>query len=130
MLLGRRYDDHFVPWWVEEGREAEFMESTPYVRAIWMWKYMVRCCHDFFSRPEVHNSGRVMLLRYEDLVTDAHPWGRAVIEHFGAEPRASSFKKMKQAYNDSIGKYRRRDPAEIRAAEEIAGAELTLYGYL
>ena len=46
MRLGRPYDHRFVPWWVEEGRDDIFIESPPYVRAIWMWKYMVRRCHE------------------------------------------------------------------------------------
>lgn len=130
MRLGRKYDDvHYVPWWVEEGRDDEFMASTPYVRAIWMWKYMVRRCHDFFSRPDVEQSGRVMLLRYEDLMGNSETMGNAVLHHLGARPSKSYWRRLNKAHTDSIGSYKRRDKAEIEAAERIAEAELSLYGY-
>ena len=130
MRIGRKYDDtRYVPWWVTEGEEDPFMESSPYVRAIWMWKYMVRRCHDFFSQPDVQASGRVMLLRYEDLMRDPVAHGNAFAQHLGVKPTSAFYKRLKGAYTGSIGNYKRRDPAEIRAAEAIAGPELALYGY-
>ena len=70
MPVGRKFDSRYVPWWVEKGLEAKFLDCTPYVRAIWMWKEMVRRCDDFFSLPEIVATKRVMLLRYEDLVKE------------------------------------------------------------
>ena len=35
MPLGRKYDHRYVPWWVEDEREDEFLACTPYIRAIW-----------------------------------------------------------------------------------------------
>ena len=131
MRIGRKYDAHrYVPWWVAESEEDTFMESTPYVRAIWMWKYMVRRCHDFFSHPDVQDSGRVMRLRYEDLMQDPVEQGDAVAEHLGVTPTKTFYKRLKGAHTGSIGSYQRRDAAEIEAAEAIAGPELALYGYL
>jgi hypothetical protein len=130
MRLGRSYDGvHYVPWWVEAGKDDEFMAGSPYVRAIWMWKYMVRRCHDFFSRPEIEQSGRVMLLRYEDLMRQPEKYGKAVLDHLGAKPSKHFWKRLRSAHADSIGKYRKRDKAEVEAAERIAGEELRLYGY-
>ena len=34
MRLGRSYDERYAPWWVAEGRDDEFIESSPYVRAL------------------------------------------------------------------------------------------------
>ena len=48
MRLGRKVDDRYVPWWMDEGHDAAFLESSPYVRAIWMWKAMVRRCYERF----------------------------------------------------------------------------------
>ncbi len=129
MRLGRPYDHRYIPWWVEEGRDEAFIESTPYVRAIWMWKYMVRRCHDFFSRPEVKDTGRVLLLRYEDLMRDPLTSGRAVARHFGAASNSAFEKRLERAHTKSIGSYKRRPPAEIEAAEDLARAELELYSY-
>lgn len=130
MPIGRQYDNRYVPWWVEEGREEEFLESTPYVRAIWMWKEMVGRCHNFFSQPEVVETGRVLLVKYEDLVNDSLNYGEAIIEHFGAKMNASLRKQFKKAHPLSVGIHKRRDPKEIEAAEKIAKTELSIYGYL
>ncbi len=130
MRLGRKYDDRrYIPWWVEEGQEDEFIAGTPYVRAIWMWKYMVRRCYDFFSRSEVQADGRVMLLRYEDLMRNPREFGNAVLAHLGAESSSHFWKRMENAHASSIGNYKRRDPEEVAAAERVAGDELQLYGY-
>lgn len=130
MRIGRPVDHRYVPWWVEEGREDEFLRSTPYVRAIWMWKEMVRRCHEVFSHPEVKASERVMELRYEDFVSDPIRYGEAILSHFGATPTASVRRRLAKARTSSIGKHESRSPAEITAAENIAGEELRLYGYL
>ena len=130
MRIGRKYDDaRYVPWWVAEEEEDAFMESSPYVRAIWMWKYMVRRCYDFFSQPDVRASGRVLLLRYEDLMRDPIAYGDEVVRHLGIAPTSAFYKRLKGAHTGSIGNYKRRDPSEVRAAEEVAGPELALYGY-
>lgn len=130
MPLGRKYDERYVPWWVEEGREAEFLGSTPYVRAIWMWKEMVRRCHNFFSQPEIVATGRVLLVKYEDLVSDSFKYGEIIAEHFGSQMNKRLQKKFNKAHNLSIGIHKRRNPQEIEDAENVAKAELELYGYL
>jgi hypothetical protein len=130
MRLGRAYDHRYVPWWVEEGRDEEFMRSSPYVRAIWMWTYMVRRCRDFFSRPEVQESGRVMLLRYEDFVRNPESQGRAVLAHFGGAPNATVRRRLGNARASSIGKHEERGSREVEAAERVAKDELEHYGYL
>lgn len=128
MRLGRRFDHRYVPWWVEEGRDAEFLRATPYVRAIWMWAYMVRRCREAFATPAA--AGRVLLLRYEDLMHDPPPHGVRVLDHFGLEPGPAFQRRLRQAHRTSIGSYRRRAPAEVAEAERVAGAELSHYGYL
>ncbi|MEQ8536746.1 MAG: sulfotransferase [Coleofasciculus sp. D1-CHI-01] len=130
MPLGRPYDHRYVPWWVEEGREEEFIACTPYVRAIWMWKEIVRRCHDFFSRPEIIASDRVLWLKYEDFVNEPLKYGEIVVKFLGCTMNNRLQKKLKQASNRSIGSYQRRDPREVEAAEKIAKVELELYEYL
>lgn len=130
MRLGRRVDHRYVPWWVAPGREEEFLRSTPYVRSIWMWKAMVRALHEAYTEPEVEASGRVLLLSYEDFVTDPVRHGEAVLNHFGESSTPSFRRQLARAHTSSIGAHKRRDPAEIREAERIAGDELRLYGYL
>jgi hypothetical protein len=128
MRLGRRYDHRYVPWWVDEGRDEEFIAATPYVRAIWMWKIMVRRCREVFNEPDVRE--RVLLLRYEDLMQDPPTHGGRVLEHFGLQPSAAFQRRLQRAHSNSIGNHLHRDPDEVAAAEQVAGDELALYGYL
>lgn len=130
MRLGRRVSDRFVPWWVADGREDEFLAATPFVRAIWMWAAMMERCHAAFSRPEVKASGQVHLLRYEDFVTDPVRHGEALLAHFGTDPTPSFRRQLAKARRTSIGKYEQRPAAERREAERVAGPELRRYGYL
>ncbi|WP_456428914.1 sulfotransferase family protein [Rhodocaloribacter sp.] len=130
MRMGRKVDHRYVPWWVEEGGEDAFLAAAPYVRAIWMWKAMVERCHAFFSRPEVVESGRVLLLRYEDLMRDPLTYGLKVAGHFGMTFGPKTRKRLEQAHTRSIGKYKKRDRAEVEAAERLAGDALKLYGYV
>lgn len=131
MLLGRKYDYRYVPWWVEEGKEEKFLACTPYVRAVWMWKEMVKRCHNFFSRPDVVASGRVMLLKYEDLVREPLKYGELLIEHFGFSMNKRIQKKFELAKTSSIGIHQKhRSFEETKLAEKVARAELKLYGYL
>ncbi|MEQ8971696.1 MAG: sulfotransferase [Coleofasciculus sp. C1-SOL-03] len=130
MPLGRQYDHRYVPWWVESGKEEEFISCTPYVRAIWMWKEMVRRCHDFFTKPEVMASGRVLFVKYEDLVTDPLFYGKSIVEHFGATMNNQLYPKIKKASPRSIGIHKKRDSREIEWASKVANSELKFYGYL
>lgn len=128
-VLGRRYDSRYIPWWVEDGRDQEFIDSTPYVRSIWMWKEMVRECAECFDR---HNDAadRILQIRYEDMMTDPEPFGEKILAHLGEEPTSRFRKVMRSAHVKSIGNYKKRDAAEVSAAERVAGDELRLLGYL
>jgi hypothetical protein len=55
--------------------------------------------------------------------------GRRVLQHFGATPTNAFDKRIGAARTSSIGKHRSRNPAEIAAAERVAGEELQAYGY-
>jgi hypothetical protein len=128
--LGRRYDHRFVPWWVESGRDAEFLASTPFVRAIWMWKEIVRRSHAFAHDSDVAATGRVLELRYEQLGRDASSVIESVAVHLGVEADARLRRLFQGAHQRSIASYERRDPGEIREAERVARTELQMCGYL
>lgn len=130
MRLGRRYDHRYVPWWVEDGLDDLFIHSTPFVRAVWMWKQMVRRCHDLFAESDVEESGRLLQVAYEDLMRDPLGFAGPILQHVHAEPTRRFYRRIKEAHPHSIGTYRSRDPHEIRAAEAVAGEELALLGYL
>lgn len=129
MRLGRPYDERYVPWWVEEGRDEAFINGSPYVRAIWMWKTMIRRCHEYFSALEPPTSDQIMVLKYEDFMREPETYGRQVLDHFEGSPTRAFEKRVAEARTSSIGKHEQRDPAEIEAAERVAQNELGLHGY-
>ena len=129
MIIGRRVGDRYVPWWVAEGEERVFLDSTPYVRAIWMWREMVRRCREFLERPEVVASGRVLQVRYEDLVRDPLGQGQAIAEHLDRRLTARMTRHLRRAHARSVGIYSRREQGELREAERIAGTELSSVAY-
>jgi hypothetical protein len=128
--IGRRYDHRYVPWWVESGREAEFLGSVPFVRAIWMWKEMVRRSYAFTHDSSVASTGRILEVRYEALGGDPQSVSEAVADHLGVDVNSRFVRHFGAAHVNSIASYRKRDPGEIREAERIARAELELCGYL
>ena len=130
MPLGRKYDRRYVPWWIEEGQEEKFLNSTPYIRSVWMWKEIARRCQDFCSRPDIINSNRVLLVKYEDLVSNPLTKAKLIVEHFGGSMNPRLEKKFQEATTNSIGIHQRRDNYEIELATEIAEIELKQYGYL
>jgi hypothetical protein len=131
MPLGRKYDYRYVPWWVQQGLENDFLSCSPYVRAIWMWKEMTRRCNDFFSRQEIIDSGRVMFLKYENLVNEPLKYGESVVKHFNCNMSSRLEKQFKKAKKSSVGNYKKRSNSqEIESAEIIAKEELKLYQYL
>ena len=130
MRLGRAHDARYVPWWVAEGRDEEFIASTPYVRAIWMWKEMVQRCRSVFSAHAQEHPGQVLVISYEEFMRAPVSQGHRVLQHFGATPTKAFDKRIGAARTSSIGKYRARNPEEIAAAEQVAGDELQAYGYM
>jgi hypothetical protein len=128
--LGRKVDHRYVPWWVAEGEEDEFLAATPYIRSVWMWREILRRCNDFFSLPDVQASGRVMSVRYEELMADPIGVGERVTAHVGGTMTKTVRKRLLTGHTKSIGAHRRRDPAEIATATELAGPELDRLGYV
>jgi hypothetical protein len=130
LTLARSWDHRFVPFWVEPGREAEFIESSQFVRSVWCWKVMVRRAHDFAHRPDVAASGRVIEVRYETLVADPLGEGGRILDHFGLKLNSRIARRLRSAHDHSVGIHRRRDQAEAERATEVAHDELAMLGYL
>ena len=128
--LGRLHDHRYVPWWVEPGRDAEFLASVPFVRAIWMWKEIVRRSFAFTHDVAVAATGRVLEVRYERLVRDAASVRDTVAEHLGVRVDNRLRRLFAGAHERSIASYAKRDRGEIREAERVARKELELCGYL
>lgn len=127
--LGRKVDHRYVPWWVGEGDDEEFLAASPYVRSVWMWREIVRRCNDFFSLPDVQASGRVLVVRYEDLMRDPQGVGAEVVAHVGGTLTPAVRKRLATGHTKSIGVHRGRDAGEVARATELAGPELDRLGY-
>jgi Sulfotransferase family len=127
--IGRSRGGLYLPWWVEDSDAEAFLSASPYLRAVWMWREMVRRCRDFFARPDVVASGRVLHVRYEALISEPLPQGQAIVEHFGQQLTPAMRKRLAGAHPRSVGIHSRREPAELADAERLAGAELRELGY-
>lgn len=128
MRLGRKIGAYFVPWWVAEDRANEFLNSSPFVRAIWMWKYMVQQCDEAFNDASVER-GKVLFIRYEDFVRNPAAVGEQLLDHLDAPSCRAFRRQLEQARITSIGKHHHRDDDDVRAAERIAGPQLEQLGY-
>ncbi len=128
--LGRQADRRFVPWWVDEEDQEAFLDAGPYVRAIWMWREMARCCRVTFDALPSRAGTRVLTVRYERFVRNPLEVGMEIVDHLGGTMTRRMRRRLETAHDGSIGAYLERDPAEIAKAEEVAGPELRAHRYL
>ncbi|MCS3672813.1 hypothetical protein GGP66_000217 [Salinibacter ruber] len=128
MRTGRRYDERYVPWWVAEGRDEEFIENPPYIRAIWMWAYMARRCHTYLR--SVPNDDQVLYIRYEQFMRRPQTVGQKLLDHLGATETRAFRRHLRRARTSSIGKHERRSSEELTRAVEVAGDVLEAHGYV
>jgi hypothetical protein len=127
--LGRRHGKLMIPWWVEAGEEERFVAADQFGRAIWMWAAMASRSQAFVESPEVVRSGRILTVRYEELMADPPGQGAKLIEHLGMTVGRQARRRLAAAHGRSVGIHARRDPESVRRAEEIAGAQLRRCGY-
>ncbi|HSZ70335.1 MAG TPA: sulfotransferase [Solirubrobacteraceae bacterium] len=129
VMMGEPAGACFLPWWVTEQDATEFFAATPYVRAIWMWREMTTRCLALAERPDVLASGRILRVRYEQLMSDPLGQGEAILSHLGLAPTRTVRKRLQAAHTRSIAIHARRPGDELAAAEERAGAELAALDY-
>jgi hypothetical protein len=127
MRLERPYDERYVPWWVPEGKNEAFVESSPYVRAIWMWTYMVQRCRRYFRALDAGD--RVLRLQYETFMRNPETAGDRILDYLGAGSTRAFRDRLSQALTSSIRKHSHRPAQEIDAAVDVAGDALTELGY-
>lgn len=127
--LGRRRGKLMIPWWVGPGEEEKFVASDQFGRAIWMWAAMARRSQIFIESPEVVASGRILTVRYEELMADPPGQGEALIEHLGMRVGRRARHRLAAAHGRSVGIHARRDAESVRRAEAIAGDQLRRCGY-
>ena len=128
--MGREYGDNFIPWWVELGQEAQFYQSTPFVRAIWMWKVMIQRSELFLKSLTLDQLNKqVFKIKYETFVEKPMETGSNLASFLNEKLSHRMKNYLLKANQSSIGKYKKRTFKEIQEAEEIAKVELSELGY-
>lgn len=129
LALGRKWDHRWVPWWVRPGDEEAFLACTPYVRAAWLWREMVRRTGAFSMAASSDAFGRVLDVRYEHLVARPLDVGAAILHHLRVPINRRVKKRLLTANQESIGIHHRRDATEVRDATRLIRGELASFGY-
>lgn len=124
--IARHFDGFRIPWWVTTGREEEFVTSTQFVRATWMWAAMVGRLLDAPERT--HQA--LLVVKYETLMADPVVVGTQIFEHLGIEGTSSSRRRLRSGHANSISAHMQLPAAERRAATLIAARELKAFDYL
>ncbi|MBA2275669.1 MAG: sulfotransferase [Chloroflexi bacterium] len=120
----------YAPWWVEEGRELEFEQTSDVHRMIWAWRRYVEA-----ARREGPPLGpqRYLEVRYEDLVADPRRHGELMLDFMGidaAASRATFLEALSRADPSSVGAWRRElNGPELAVIEADSGALLRRLGY-
>lgn len=113
-----------------DGRDEEFIQSPPYVRAIWMWAYMAQRCREYFSGLDASvRSAQVLEIQYETFMQVPHETGERICEHLDTDRTRAFDRHLDAARTSSIGKHGQRPEADRQAAEDLAGSVLTTLGY-
>lgn len=127
MLFGRAYDDRYVPSWVDPDYDEAFIESSSYVRSIWLWKTIVDRCRGFLEENE--DEHECLNLRYERLVQSPRKVGNELLSFFGCDETRAFRRKLATARESSIGKHTQRAEEEVERAEQVAGRLLSKLDY-
>ena len=129
-FVGRSFDDRYVPWWIDEGEEEKFFQSSQFVRAAWNWAILVRLCQDQLVKSDLAESGKLHVVYYEELMRNPKEIGLQIADFVNIKPTKRFLKKLESAHTKSIGKYKSWPVEDIENAEHIAETELRELGYL
>lgn len=128
-VVGTEYRNCWVPWWVPKRDMDEFVERRPFVRAMMMWREMLRRCVCALGAVDDSRDDEILHVRYEDLVAEPRAYGRTIADHVGVRLTARAYKRLDRAHTRSVGVHRTRSDSEVQAATVIAQEELRACGY-
>jgi hypothetical protein len=129
MLFGRAYDDRYVPSWIDPDSAEAFIESSSYVRSIWLWHVITSRCRTFFDELSSESLDNTLELRYEQLVRAPQATGNQLLDFFETRETRAFRRKLDTARDSSIGKHKHRNGQEVQKAEQIAGEMLSELDY-
>lgn len=121
----------YAPWWVEEGREREFEETSDIHRMSWAWRRYVEAA--LRDGPAL-GADRYLEIRYEDLVTQTGECGDLLASFLGID-RPGSRRVLGDALSradpSSIGGWRRGlSMQDLETIQADSGHLLRHLGYL
>jgi len=123
----RAWQHYYLPWWVPENRESEFIGHSQFGRCVWMWREMVTRAA---SCGQTLGSARYLEIRYEDMVTAPQESAKRISEFLGIADMRRLLKKLNMSRVSSVGINKRRQPqVKIDEANRIAGDVLKRFGY-
>jgi hypothetical protein len=94
-----------------------------------MWKEMTMRTRVFSAAAAVKTPGRVLDVRYEDLVARPLDVGTRILDHVGLPTNRRVRRRLLLANTFSIGKYRQRSNSDIAQVESLIEPELVASGY-
>jgi hypothetical protein len=116
-----------VPWWVANGEENLFLESSPYVRCIWLWKHMIRTCISFMEEEPY---AELIFIKYEDIVLNPLRVSDSLAKFLQLSSAGKLCKHLQRLSCAEVGLFRNRSLSDIRQAEKLAASELKYFQYI
>lgn len=104
----------YAAWWVEDGREREFEETSDVHRMIWAWRSYVEAA--LRDGPPL-GPQRYLEVRYEDLMADPRRHGERMLDFMDIDRTAS-----RHAFMDAL---ERADPGSVGGwRQELSASDL------
>jgi hypothetical protein len=120
----------YASWWVEDGREPEFEETSDLHRMIWAWRRYVEAA--LRDGPPL-GPGRYLEVRYEDLMAEPRRHGERMLDFMGVEKppsRDALLRALERADPTSVGGWRGElSASDIAVVEADSGDLLRRLGY-
>lgn len=131
LAFPKKVDGGVVPWWVEQGREKEFLHTSQYHRCVWFWRVILERCLEEVKTSETINTSNYMEVRYEEICHNPLSVGKRILKFLGVKPTRKFFRKLKRARTSSIGRYKKLiNKEDISMAEKEARDILIYLGYI
>lgn len=120
----------YASWWVEDGREREFEETSDVHRMSWAWRRYVEAA--LADGPPL-GAERYLEIRYEDLIAEPEGHGERILDFIsieGAPSRRLFLSAISRADPGSVGTWRRElDRAALGVIDRDSGDLLRRLGY-
>jgi len=126
----RLYSKWVIPWWVESGREDEFVHASKFCRCLWLWRILLE--HALELRDNLP-ADRYLEVFYEELTISSRDVGEKILRFIGKESNACFNRQMRKAYITSIGSYKKyvsRGEVTEDEINAVAGCMLRRLNYI